>query len=146
MLHSVGAPWLWNEGLEFGSGNSHGQGAAPEEELPKMLWSDSPESQNSSLAFSGASKDNTYITKYRQLYESKNLNNPLVYIGCTSWQVMDRASPQHQEEASSSYSIPNCTAKTRGALPTNRRGLFVPPCSYANSPRCSWNLMFMKRV
>lgn len=135
MLHSVGAPWLWNEGLEFGSGSSHGQGAVPQEELPKMLWSDSPESQSSSLSFSGASKGNTYIIKYRKLYESKNLNNPLLYIGCTSWLVMDGASPQHQKEASSSYSIPNSTNQNQRCPTYKWEGFFCPTVFLCQQPK-----------
>lgn len=141
MLHSVGAPWLWNEGLEFGSGSSHGQGAVPQEELPKMLWFDSPESQSSSLSFSGASKGNTYIIKYRKLYESKNLNNPLLYIGCTSWLVMDLLSIRKRQVVATPFLI--LQTKTRGALRTNGKGFLshrvpVPTAQDAAGTQCSW--------
>jgi len=36
--------------------------------------------------------------------------------------------------------------KTRVALLTNEKGLFVPACSCAKSPRYSRNLMFMERA
>lgn len=38
-------------------------------------------------------KGNAFVIKYRELYQSQKLNNPLVYIGCTSWLFVDRAAP-----------------------------------------------------
>lgn len=55
-----------------------------------MLRSHSPESQN---AHSAASKGNAFVIKYRELDQSKKLNNPLVNIGCTSQLFVDGAVP-----------------------------------------------------
>lgn len=103
--------------------------------LYQKMWSDSPEGQKSSLTFSGASKDNTYIIKYRELHKSKNLSNPLVYIGCTSWLVMDGAAPWHQEEGISSYSIPNSPNQIQRCPTYKQEGSFCPSMYLCQEPK-----------